>query len=400
MVDLRINNWSLVCSANLIVKRFLFMIYKFKVTSFRNQYESADGRKLCVFTVPVSNIPDDWGDWRDVNVRDTNVKGDVFNAIIDTLRNEPGEMIFRNLGLTILAPEVEFDNKTNEVMVVFTDRAKHGIANGGHTYSAIREVLSGGHVDAEVKVECIVGNLETNERVSIVDGRNRSRAAQTHSLENLRESYKPIEKVLTNPYYKDRIAFSEYEVDQNKKRKDISIREILSYIYCLDAFDKNTHPIEAYSSKGAVVDYYANKDEKGKERNLILEKASKILPDILRLRDVIYRDLPEAYNNIGGKFGLLETMGVSKYKEPHSLRFLEDTTEYNYPDGFIYPILAAFRKYIDHRGEWTWKENPFDLWERHKSDIAAAMKDAVKDSSSANKMGKAGITWRVCYDSM
>jgi len=376
------------------------MIFKFKVSSFRNQYESSNGRRLCTFTVPVGNIPAEWEDWRDVNVRDTNMRGDVFNAIVDTLRNEPEEMIFRNLGITILSPEVGFDNKTNEVVIVFSDKTKHGIANGGHTFSAVREVLRTESVNAEVKVECIVGDLSTDDRVSIVDGRNRSRAAQAYSLENLRESYKPIEQTLTNPYYKDRIAYSEFEIDQEGKRKDISIREILSYIYCLDAFDRNIHPIQAYSSKGAVVDFYIGKDEKGKERNITFDRAKKILPDILRLRDTIYRDLPQSYNDVGGKFGGLDTMGVSKYKEPHPLRFLEDVTEFNYPDGFIYPILAGFRKYIDHRGEWSWKEAPFDVWEKKKCDVASAIKDAVGAFQNANKMGKAGATWRMCYDAI
>ena len=380
------------------------MIFKFKVSSFRNQYKSPDGRRLCVFTVPVSEIPAKWEDWRGVNLRDTNKRGDVFNAIKDTLRNEPGEMIFRNLGITILSPKVEFDNKTNEVIVVFSDKEKHGIANGGHTFSAIREVLGEvlhtEHVDAEVKVECIVGNLETDERVSIVDGRNRSRAAQAESLENQRNSYKPIKLVLTNPYYKDRIAYSEFEVDQNNRRKDISIRELLSYIYCLDAFDKNMHPIQAYSSKGSVVDFYTDEDGKVKERSLTLERASKILPDILQLRDVIYRDLPQAYIDTGGRFWGLETMGVSKSNEPQPLRFLEDVVDGYYPDGFIYPILAAFRKYIDHRGDWSWKQNPFEIWKAKKKDAASAIKDAVGFSQNANKMGKAGATWRMCYDAI
>lgn len=375
------------------------MTFKFKVSSFRNQYKSQDGRSLCVFTTSASNIPAEWEDWRDVNVRDTNNRGDVFNAIVNTLRNEPEEMIFRNLGITILAPEVEFDNRTNEVVIVFTDKTKHGIANGGHTFSAIREVLRTERVDAEVKVECIVGDLETDARVSIVDGRNRSRSVQAHTLENARKSYAPIERVLTNPRYRDRIAYSELEVDQNNKRKDISIREILSYIYCLDAFEKNEHPIQGYSSKGVVVDFYAGKDEKGKGRSVTLERASKILPDVLRLRDVIYRDLPHAYNDLPGKFGNLETMGVSK-KEPYPLRFIEGTTEFNYPDGFIYPILAGFRKYIDHRGEWSWKKDPLEVWEEKKRDVASAIKDAVGAFQNANKMGKAGATWRMCYDAL
>jgi hypothetical protein len=336
-----------------------------------------------------------------VNVRDTNRRGDVFNAIVETLKNEPGEMLFRNLGLTILAPSIEFDNKTNEVTVTFLDKAKHGIANGGHTFSAIREVLTEQHVDAEVKVECIVGDLETDTRASIVDGRNRSRAAQTHSLENLRESYKPIEAVLTDPYYKDRIAYSEYELDDAGRRKDISIREILSYIYCLDGHDKSSHPIAAYSQKGFVVDYYSEKDENGKERRYRFEQAAAILPSILKLRDVIYRDLPEAYNTAtGGRFWGLETMGVKKSEVPERLRYLDDVAAGHYPDGFVYPILAGFRKYIDHRGKWSWKEDPIEIWGRKKNEIASAIKDAVGFSQNANKLGKTAATWRMCFDAV
>lgn len=311
------------------------MKFKFKVNSFRNLHESEDGRRICVFTAPVANIPAEWEEWRDVNVRDTNVRGDVYNAILDTLRTAPGEMIFRNLGITILAPGVEFDNKTNTVTVEFSEKEKHGIANGGHTFTAIREVLRMDYVDADIKVECIVGEIDTDERIDIVDGRNRSRATQTHTLENGRRSYEPIEKALIDPYYKDRISYSEFEVGHDNKRKDISIREILSYIYCLDgAFDKNSHPIQAYSSKSAVVDFYASKDERGKDRREIIEKASKILPDILRLRDVIYRDLPKAYSDAGGRLGGLTTMGVSDKEQ--TLRFIDDVAKYSYPDGFIY----------------------------------------------------------------
>lgn len=376
------------------------MTFKFKVNSFRSLYEAEDGRRLSVFSVPIMNIPAEWEDWREVNVRDTNVRGEVYNAIKDTLKNYPGEMIFRNLGITILAPKVEFDNKTNMVTVEFLDRNKHGIANGGHTFSAIREVIREGEspdsLMSVVKVECIIGELSSDELVDIVDGRNRSRAAQSHSLENLRESYKPIERTLTNPRYKDRISYSEFEVDENGKRKDISIREILSYIYCLDGtFKKSDHPIQAYSAKAAVVDFYSN----NKNRETLV-KASKILTEILELRDIIYRDFPKAYNAIGGKFGGLETMGVTKPKEPRSLRFIEDETEYVYPDAFIYPILAAFRKYVDHRGDWSWKKDPKQVWEEKKCDVASAIQDAVSFSGNANRMGKAGATWRMCYDAM
>ncbi|OGZ01346.1 MAG: hypothetical protein A2946_00810 [Candidatus Liptonbacteria bacterium RIFCSPLOWO2_01_FULL_53_13] len=379
------------------------MIFKLNVSSFRNQYESPEGRRLCVFTAPVSEIPKEWEDWRDVNVRDTKRRSDVFNAIVDTLENDPEEMVFRNLGITIVSPRVEFDNKTNVVTVEFSDKTRHGIANGGHTFSAIQHALLKGPVNAQVKVECIVGEIDPKWLVDIVDGRNRSRAVQTESLENLAQSYDSIKNVLTSPLYKDRIAYSEFELDDRNKRKDISVREILSYIYCLDDFDKNTHPIEAYSSKGAVVDYYAAEDKSGKKRHTyVLEKASKILPEILELRDVIYRDLPRAYNVAGGSFGKLTSMGVMIHENnPRPLKFIKGDTIFAYPDAFVYPILAAFRQYIDHRS-WSWgKENPLEIWENKKIDVASAMKDAVGTfSGNPNKMGKAAVTWRMCYDAL
>lgn len=375
--------------------------FKFNVSSFRHQHESGDGRKLCVFTVPVANIPKEWSEWREVNVRDTQKRSDVFNAIVDTLKNNPGEMIFRNLGITIVAPSVEFDNRTNLVTVTFSDKSKHGIANGGHTFEAIQQVLSEDPVDgALVKVECITGEIDHDWLRGIVDGRNRSRAVKDESLENLARSYDSIKAVLTDPMYKDRIAYSEFELNDNNRKKDISIREILSYIYCLDQFDKNTHPIEAYSSKGAVVEYYAGTDEKRQKRTYIIEKASRILPDIVKLRDLIYQELPQAYNDLGFAFGKNTTMGVITHEDgPRSLRFITGTTKWTYPDAFIYPILASFRKHVDHRG-WKWMDgkDPFEIWRNKKGDVAATLKDAFGTYQSPNKMGKATLAWRTFYD--
>ncbi|HOI97154.1 MAG TPA: AIPR family protein [Candidatus Pacearchaeota archaeon] len=373
--------------------------FSFNVSSFRHQHETADGRKLCVFTVPVGNVPNEWSEWREVNVRDTQKRSDVFNAIVDTLKNNPEEMIFRNLGITIVAPSVEFNNKTNTVTVTFADKNKHGIANGGHTFEAIQQALSEGSIDgALVKVECITGEIEHDWLRGIVDGRNRSRAVKDESLENLARSYDSIKNVLTDPLYKDRIAYSEFELNENNRKKDISIREILSYIYCLDQFDRNTHPIEAYSSKGAVVEYYAGIDEKGQKRTYVIEKASKILSNIVRLRDIIYQELPQAYNGSGLAFGKNTTMGiVTNEDNPRPLRFIKGTARWTYPDAFIYPILAAFRKYIDHRG-WKWTQDPFDVWRNKKNDVAATLKDAFGTYQSPNKMGKATLAWRTFYD--
>ena len=86
-------------------------------------------------------------------------------------------------------------------------------------------------------------------------------------------------------------------------------------------------------------------------------------------------------------------------ENPRPLRFVKGTMEMSYPDAFVYPILASFRKNVDHRG-WTWRDDPFVLWEKKKNDVASAVKDAVGTFQSSNKMGKAGLMWRTCYDAI
>lgn len=70
-----------------------------------------------------------------------------------------------------------------------------------------------------------------------------------------------------------------------------------------------------------------------------------MLPTILELRDVIYKQLPEAYNSQGGKFGLLTGIGSTK-KPLVELAFIGEKSNYRIPSGFIYPLLASFRNLI------------------------------------------------------
>lgn len=99
--------------------------------------------------------------------------------------------------------------------------------------------------------------------------------------------------------------------------------------------------------------------------------ALKMMRDIPRLYDLVYARLPEAYNKVSSRFGGMSCVrlwnGAEKHRENKkkylakaaSTKFYQKEVEYDYPDGFIYPIvygLAALMEYKD--GELGWKTNP------------------------------------------
>ena len=384
-----------------------------KVLSFRKNYESEDD-KWAHYTaiVDLRDVPKELGDWRKVNLRDPNVKGDIYNAITGTIKHSPQTFLRKNRGITVLAANVLLNKSNDHIALELSDDKKHGIVDGGHTFTAIMEARNE-TTDGHVALHIMTGVDDIRDVVDIVDARNRSRSAQSQSLDNLAGVYEPIKSALGEFPYADKISYSEYEVDQDNKRKPISVREILSYIYCLNPEDhekSDDHPIAAYSGKGTVVNYFSppsattGKDgpqSKGYE-DKVIEKASQLLPSILAFVDFLYKEIPMAYNgNEGerGRFGALTTLGVRK-KETE-LYFGGETADYDYPDAFLYPILAAFRKNIKVKdGKWNWIETPEVVWEECKDDIGRRLRQIVDRETSINKLGKTSLNWTFISDAV
>jgi hypothetical protein len=129
-----------------------------------------------------------------------------------------------------------------------------------------------------------------------------------------------------------------------------------------------------------------------------------LLPVILELHDVIYRDLPGAYNQPGGKkFGKLTgvTEVSNKRMEPTPLPFIGEASTYRIPSGFIYPILSAFRNLITVTPEkCVWKTDPVAFFEEMKGDLASRVGEQAIEFRNPNKLGKDRATWRACFDSV
>lgn len=357
-----------------------------------------NGKSTYMAIVSVKDIPAAIEDWRTINVRDPKLTSGVAKKIRDSLVDEPEAFFFKNRGMTLMTAHVEFDNKTNLLAIELSDKALHGLLDGGHTFKVIQEHLDSltdeekSQVAAFAKIEVIEGLTELDEVVDIVEARNTSTQVREQSLEELRGHYDAIKHILSGKVYADSIAYKEYELADDGSKKNIDIKEILSYLVCFDvaSFDGNKHPILAYSGKGAVVEHI-------KEHQKEIERYIPLLPKILELRDHIYATLPDAYNSTGGKFGRLTDVGERKKVE--KLPFSEEMSKHKIPSAFIYPLLAAFRALLDCKGDkCSWVTDPVKFYDSIKVELAERIVDEAIQFRNPTKMGKNKGTWGRCYD--
>lgn len=383
----------------------------FPIYSLRKIASPYDENGITTYNVvvDVKSLPDKLEEWRELNPRHADIKSGVAKQIASTLIDDPNSFFFRNRGLTLLAEKVIFDNKKNELSLVLSNRQVHGLLDGNHTFEVIRNHINSLSEDqiseymAYIKVEIIEGVKDLEEAVNIVYSRNTSTQVKEQSKEELKKTFKEIHEVFEGKKYENRIAYREIEFAEDGSKKDIDIKEILSYLMCFDkeAYSDEEHPIRAYSNKSSLVEWYSENKKSGR-----ILKYVPLLPKILELRDVIYVELPKAYNQIikgkfGGLTGVVDTSSKKKMKSV-ILPFTGEESKYRIPSGFIYPVLAAMRNLIecsDNECHWI-VDDPKEFFKENevKGTLASRVCEQAKELRNPNKLGKDKATWGLCYD--
>lgn len=384
-------------------------LLRFKANSFRRlatPYDS-QGKKAYLAVVNIKDIPSELNEWRELNVRDPKESKAVPKEIKQSLLDNPDDFFFKNRGLLIISDKVAYNNSSGNIELEFSDKAMNGLADGGHTFRVIRRHIEGlseeelSELNAYVKIEILEGFKTREEVVPVIEARNNSTAVLEQSFQELLGAYNSIKDQLKEEKYFNRIYYKQFEesVDGTIK-KDIDIKEILSYLICFDieSFNENNHPIKAYSSVSKVVEHFAI-DAKKPEKAERLNRLVGLLPVVLKLRDIIYKELPASHNASGGAFGNLT--GVSKIDDKakyEELVFINEKSNFRIPSGFIYPILASIRVLVqDNNKEYTWRHDPVEFFYLIKDELITAVIDQAKRIKNPNQLGKDAGTWSLCY---
>lgn len=345
-------------------------------------YESA---KIGTCFAKVTDLPPDLGDFMKVNPRVPKrnskgvLSGPVPKAILSTLRESPQEMALKNVGIYILAERVEHAREkggAGVVTITLADQEKEGVVNGGHTFAAIREAIETADESQMASLRQAFVRLHLLQGVphdlvaEIAEGLNRSKQVQDPSLENLRGHFDEIKNVMAGQVGQDAIAYHE------GADGDVYIAEILSLIemFNFDRYPKNEHPYGLYAHQSRAVKEFAEDFEANPSPAKLVIKR---LPEILRLADMIRREAPilakDRANFQIGRMKIGEGKSGRVASAETCLYFLGENSKYRLPNGWLYPILSAFRANI----RWNLKKSQFDWRVPNEEVLARCLPDLV-----------------------
>lgn len=340
-----------------------------------------------------------------VNPRAPKPSGAVPKAIIETLTGKPLQMALKNAGVYLLVGAIKKGDGDN-LLVDLKDPHKHGLVNGGHTYAMIRQVAESGTDDdrkqlskAFVPIHLYTG-IPDELIVEMASGLNTSRQVQEASLEHLRGHYDEIKKTMEKVDGGGEIAYFEGDVGT------VPIGEVLAYLemFNLERYPLTDNPYGLYAHRGRVI------QEASEDFSLRSDAISMViakLPGILKLSDLIRRDVQalrgeaEPERRGRGRPPKKAKTDAPKERVPRVvLPFLGEKVHARLPNGWLYPILAAFRANV----AWDLKAKKFSWKKPNEAILKAASAELVsicqqEQRNAAGKpewVGKRESAYRQC----
>lgn len=371
--------------------------FRFPTKQFRSLPSPTGNSKLGIFFTPAATVPRDLWDWREVNPREVNRRTSVYKAIAQTLRDEPGRFHERNRGITVVAEDLSFDDKRQEVILQLDDQSLHGVVDGGHTLDAILETQKAPPESgwpANVFIKAFTG-VEPDQIAEIAGGLNTSQQVDLKSLENLKDHFAALQDVLAGEPYAAQIAYKMNEV------KPVDVREVLYYLAVFDCsqYGEKRHPVALFGRKEGIVRRFAEqaKDSKaGDSFSVLISKA----PEILWLRDTIEKRALEF--NIGrykvGKGARVR----SQTNRENQLVFLDEQVNGKIPLGWIMPMLAGFRANVEWnkpKGTFSWIIPLDELVDSCVEGLVLGIQDVhAQENSRPEYVGRNALSWRISYN--
>jgi len=373
-----------------------------------------DGTKVGDCFVSVTALPEELDRFMEVNPRVPSrtqkgvLSGPVIKGITETLIDDPEDMSIKNQGIYLLVQEATFAKSpggAGQLVITLSDPSRHGIVNGGHTYAAIRDAIENADEQemenisrAYVRLHILQG-IEPSKVAEIAEGLNRSKQVDDPSLANLQGHFDRIRDVMDGKPGANAIAYHQ------GSEGEVYIAEVLVFLemFNRERFDRKKHPHYLYSRTKSALEFYQKDLE---SRPSPIDVLVPRLPEILELSDLIRRETPTAAGRVGFKFGMMKTgkmrAGSKSNRKNVPLVFLNSTMSHRVPNGWLYPMLAAFRANVEwdlQQRKFEWKVPLAKLVPEVIDDLVGVCVTEHRDNNlQPDKVGKRESTYVQCYD--
>lgn len=371
--------------------------------------EDSSNAKLASCFVPCESLPGELEGWMGVNPRkpeltkSNELKSPVARAMLSTLRDAPQRFSLMNQGIWLLAEEAGFEKAKGgqgAVTVTLKDPKRHGIANGGHTFKVIQQVLKEREQDndtspwgAYVRLHIITGVTADDLEVSeLALGLNRSIQVDNASIENLAGKFQPIKDALKGKPGEGEIAYRQGDTGA----VDVETVLTLMNLFDLKAYpDWTKYPNGLFGHSKLVLENFVGPAQ---------ESFSIIIPKVHELLVLSERVMEEVSKHLG-QVKVSDADTAKRLGNAASKRdgyFSDTKVPKHFPVGWLYPMVGAFRANMDRA---AWKKGKFE-WlvppEKILGDIAEQLGKVVYQEHKDNKhkpaeVGRKEAAYRSCY---
>ncbi len=393
----------------------------FRVHSFKNLDDPSGKIERREMVIPLDQYPYDFG--LGPKARRPVLTSPVSKKIGETLQENWRDFHLLNRGITVVAKGIEYDNKTQRVRLALHEAPEeerlYGILDGGNTNARINQWredlpndeaaqrLPEAYVNAQVLIPGLNGAGELSAEMmdllnDIKEARNTSVQVKAKSLADARRLFEKLKETLsTESYYAD-VSWREGDAGAIEA---LHLITLLMMFYPKFAKEANGEPSNAYGRRERCLEAYLKYAEEDSDE---LGAWISILPTLARLFDEIQMRLPDCYS---GRFGKIDEVkiydkrnyekGSKKYRNtPIRSRFLGQEMRYQYPEGWLYPLFAAFRHLArPSKGGGTigWRGDPVEFWQKHRSAMVERYEPHIRE---AGYEAKRIATNYICYQAM
>lgn len=368
------------------------------LTSIKSPYVH-DSRCIYHVYINVMDLPE--GLPTEVNPRDVNTKKKVYKKIVAGLTDESDNFFVNNRGILISAKSVKVDtlNKTLLLNVGENndhDHSLYGVLDGGHSYDAIinhRSEIKDDDVQyVHLEIMTNVHNID-----NLAEARNTSAQVSDKAIAELADKFEFVKEAIKNEPYANNISYRENE------DKDLDSVDLVRLMFAFNVFKypntSTSQPLSAYTSKAMVLKDYLNKyDSSNNEYTQI----ALILPKIIRLYNVIEKEMADAYKDVNPKGSFGKVKGIEVKNNNYTTKYFNQPNSYQISQGFIFPILAAFRALLDEeKGTLYWSVDPIDVWKKVRGKLVSNTINMSRTlGNNPQSTGKNSNLWSQNFDAV
>lgn len=349
-----------------------------------------------------------------VNARDpVGLNRMVYKDVRESLEartSVPGSFDLMNKGITILAKDVKLVDKENNIFLITVDDEEGGIVDGAHTAKIIERANEEGTTPVEQHVEVYVRTgIQSPLATDIARGLNTGIQVAPKSIYNLGNIFDWLKEEIEDEGYKDRISWRESDDEEYDVRDLIGVLEVLNIFDYPN--DCGKHPISAYEKWSVPLEKFA-KDFEEHENKLSKSKYYRLrglLKSGLIFYDRIRRDFRDIHSKNGGvaaKMNIVEEASARRGNFDFPFSKLADS-KYRLTKGATYPILAAFRNFVEEdsvKGQAVWRDgfgSVLKVWEDAGPELVAETFQLTKDGyRNPDQIGKNRRHWSNLHTKM